>query len=66
MPASDQTNQRSLEYGGELRALAAQAEEDHRRLRANMNKVGVRPNVVSAWRFVLANASAEWPDHYSR
>ena len=38
-------NQRSRAYGDELRALAAEVKEDHRRLRAIMNKVGVRPNV---------------------
>jgi hypothetical protein len=38
-------NQRNRQYGDELRALAAEVEEDHRRLRAIMNKVGVRPNV---------------------
>jgi len=38
-------NQGSRGYGGELRALAAEVKEDHRRLRAIMAKVGVRPNV---------------------
>ncbi len=38
-------NQGSREYGDELRALAADVNEDHRRLRMIMSKVGVRPNV---------------------
>jgi hypothetical protein len=38
-------NQRGRAYGDELRALAAEVKEDHRRLRAIMTKVGVRPNV---------------------
>ena len=38
-------NQGGREHGGELRALAAEVKEDHRRVRAIMTKVGVRPNV---------------------
>ena len=39
-------NQRSREYGDQLQALAAEVEEDHRRLRAIMSQVGVSPNVA--------------------
>ena len=38
-------NQRSRQYGDQLRALASEVKEDHRRLRAIMTNVGVRPNV---------------------
>jgi hypothetical protein len=38
-------NQSSREYGDQLRALAAEIKEDHRRLQAIMSNVGVRPNV---------------------
>jgi hypothetical protein len=38
-------NQRRRDYGDELRALAAEVKEDHRRLRAIMNNVSLRPNV---------------------
>ena len=38
-------NQRTRQYGDQLRALAAEIKEDHRRLQAIMSNVGVRPNV---------------------